>query len=761
MLRFYAFLGALAVIAASKCPSSPIEPRPPALPLAKAEVAKDATNAGRVQSIAVNPTDGRHAIIAMEFGGLWKTHGSGNAWFHIGTLPAVFVTDVEFGADGKTVVAAVFRDNKSINGGGIYVSRTSGDFWAQPATGMVPTSNRTPARTSAYSVSRAPDERGLWYVGTDYGVAISRDDGATWAHVSLEAPVLSPVGVGAAPLEGDRQQDAAQCVLAMPGGRALAMTRSAVYRSDNRGATWRKVIVDNFQHEGPGGGEPGRGNNKMDRSPYAPWAFIFKDYRWNPNGGTLWFYELDTETKTPLPLPQGRWRGPFVRVSKDEVFGGKHITVWVGSGWDGFFVTRDTVDGIRSIRADAEHDDWVSFIAPAGIHADMGDMGVDGDGRPAFFGSDGGIFKPDPNKRGRLASAALPGSGMNSLLITDLAGTNVVGSDGKIKTTLYFTTQDNRIWASPDGGQTWPHNDRQEGYGLEVRPDARAGEAVTVAYVAIGEHDQRERFSDALLANSRPVPNVNQDGQTLDGMDRAFFLSRQDSTTPKPSFWVRLRKLTDAPGREVYVSGNSGESWRKTGNLNFEPAGEIVRTAGGVVAWVPVNTGGAKPRIGLVPLTPTVGFFNNTVHTYDDSDLVRLPGDGSLGRRATMFDSHAVFGVHPLDWKYLIAPDIISNNVKVSRDGGNTWRVDVGLTKQVLRGGELQLSDGSGYRLEVTEIAFDPYFHPEYGNRIFVGTRDAGIICSANDGRSWRTVLYSDRIKYITGFHFLPNGGVY
>ncbi len=38
--------------------------------------------------------------------------------------------------------------------------------------------------------------------------------------------------------------------------------------------------------------------------------------------------------------------------------------------------------------------------------------------------------------------------------------------------------------------------------------------------------------------------------------------------------------------------------------------------------------------------------------------------------------------------------------------------------------------------MEVTEIAFDPY----QPGRILVGTRDAGIICTGDDGRTWRTI---------------------
>ena len=753
MFRFSSLAIALLLIRAAGCTSpSPVKPIPPRIPLASQTVERDATNAGRVESIAVNPTNRNHALIAMEFGGLWKTHGGGSAWFRITSLPAVFVRDVEFGADGKTVVAAVFRDNQTVNGGGIYVSRDGGDTWKRPPSGVIPNTTRTPGRTSAHSVSTAADERGVWYVGTDYGVAVSRDNGGTWVHRSPEEFSLASTGV-ATPLAGDRQQDAAQSVLAMPNARILAMSRTLVFRSDDYGASWRKVITDDFSQGAPGGGLPGTGSNKMDRSPFDSWAFIYK--RFTTGGSNLYFYELDSDTKTLLPFPQGRWRGPFVRVSKDKQFGGRHITIWVGAGWDGYFVTRETADSIRAIVPN----DWVSFIAPAGIHADLGDMGLDGDFQPAYIGSDGGIFKPHPTIARRWISAAPPGSGMNSFQIMDFAGTNINGPRG-VATHLYFGTQDNKIWASPDGGNTWPNNDSQEGYGLEVRHEALPGEPITVGYRAIGAHAEEMRFSDALLVNSRPVPNIDRNGQALTNWGLPFFLTQQTATAAKPSFWARLRRPPDAV-TEVFVSPNSGANWTQTGVLNFSPAGEIKRTANGLIGWVPVNTGGPNNRIGLVPLIPTLGLNDNTIQTYDDSDLIRLPNNGGLGMRGTMWDFHAVFGVHPVDWGFLIAPDIYNNDVKVTRDGGQTWRTDVGLTKQVLRGGQLKLYDNSPFHMQVTTIAFDPYLHNSFVHRIFVGTRDAGIMCSSDNGGTWRTIKSSDEIKYITSFHFHPNGGVY
>jgi hypothetical protein len=128
--------------------------------------------------------------------------------------------------------------------------------------------------------------------------------------------------------------------------------------------------------------------------------------------------------------------------------------------------------------------------------------------------------------------------------------------------------------------------------------------------------------------------------------------------------------------------------------------------------------------------------------------VLRLPGGGSLGTRGTMFEWRAVFAVNPSDPLHVIAPDVVSGVIWVTRNGGLTWDPDRALLSEVTRGGVLRLYAGDPYHMLITSIEFDP-LSP---NRIFVGTRDAGVVYSSDGGASWLRVPGTERIRYITGF---------
>jgi photosystem II stability/assembly factor-like uncharacterized protein len=721
---------------------STVSERPPALP--------DSfwgfnLNGGRTQAISVNPRNRDEVVIATQFGGLWRTTDGGARWRHLNGLNEVFVHDVQFGPDGATLVATVGRNNYEDHRGGIWVSRDNGATWSRPSSSRLPASTRIPDRPVAYGVAVDPDDGRRWYAGTDYGVARSADNGATWTHVEVDGGIV---------VEGDKRQQAVQAVLPFPGGSILAMTRRGVYRSDSRGAagSWTRVRNEGF------GFYENIGWNKMDRSPYWPYAFILKDYT------TLYLYELGSGNWTAIPLPAGAGsRGPFVRVGKPS-FSGGYITIWVGQGTRALRVTRKRIGSLRVIAAD----DWTIFGRGEGVHDDMGDLGLDAEYRPVMIGSDGGVYKPDPEDAARWINAAPAGSGMNSYLITDLAGVNVE-DDGVVTTSLHYATQDNAVWGSLDNGASWPNVDCCEGFHIEGPRTASTGADVTMAYGRVGAGYSGSRMSDQGLADQTNVSDAIAGGGTLQSQfcdtatppncemkfdaGQAFYL--------KPGYWLRVRGPSGA-NQQVLISTDDGATWRQRFDLAVNAAGVFQRTkahypASYAKAYLPVFTGAANPdgsmKIGLLRL---YSLTRNTVTPLGASAVIELPSNGSLGQRATEFDWQAVFGAHPKQWRWVIAPDIVNGDVKVTRDGGRSWTTDAELTSLVTKNGALRLWDGGAYSMQVTHIAFDPYRE----DRVLVGTREAGVICSNDGGASWGRVPKSERILYVTGFQFKPGGSV-
>lgn len=693
---------------------------------------------GRTHAVTVHPTDRDRIIVSMQFGGLWQTFSGGATWRHVRGLPTVRSHDVQYGPDGQTVVATKLWDMGKTNGGGIWISRNGGETWSQPATGMAPTDQRTPPRTSAWGIASDPDQRGVWYVGTDFGIAISLDDGATWRHQRIDA---------SAPLANDRLQDAVQAVAALPGGQVLAMLRNGIYRSDDRGASWRRVRSGDFSFFTTVGW------NKMDRFPSAPAIIALETYE------KLLLYELDLDRWTELTLGTGASRSPFVRIARLDVpLFGEHATVWIGRGVSALFCTRRLPRHFRTVGP--EH--WSIVGRAQGFHDDTGDLGLDGACQPRMMGTDGGVFEPATfDSIGNVATwsrAAKPGSGMNSYQITDLGGTNV--RDGRTtRTTLYFATQDNAVWASPDGGQTWPRNDCCEGFHIEAPPTAGANDTVTVGYGKVGAGPSPTMFADAGFANQRAVPDVDQTNQTLTGWSPAFYL--------RPRTWLRFRMPPVVDGQppepnEIRVSDNDGANWRSRYRTTLRWAGPFQRTctaypAAPNRAYWPVFTGepngvDTRGKIGLVCLYGPTAAVESTL---GDSQVIRLPNDGSLGLRATEFDWQAVFAVDPRDWLFLIAPDIRNSRMMITRSGGLLWQEHPQLTDLVLESGNL-LMYRAPYHMQVTHIGFDPYD----ANRILVGTRDAGIIQSVDRGETWTKIGGSERALYVTGFFFLPNSDV-
>ena len=346
---------------------------------------------------------------------------------------------------------------------------------------------------------------------------------------------------------------------------------------------------------------------------------------------------------------------------------------------------------------------------------------------------------------------------MNSYQITDIGGTNV-RVDRKTQSAIYFSTQDNAVWASTDGGETWPRNDCCEGFHIEVAHTAETDEKVTVGYGKVGAGPQPDHVRRCRIRESAGGARCRRIGSNAQGWSPAFYL--------KPKNWLRLRMPPVVDGQpaepnEIRVSDNNGAKWRLRYTTTLRWAGPVpadehqlsqLRPIGRIGRSLPASPNGVDTR-GKIGLVGLFGPTANAVTTIGDSQIIRLPNDGSLGLRATEFDWQAVFAVDPRDWLLMIAPDIRNQRMMITRSAGLLWQENTQLTNLVLESGNL-LMYKHPYHMQVTHIGFDPYDE----NRILVGTRDAGIMQSVDRGETWskirriRARALRDRILLPTEF---------
>ena len=354
---------------------------------------------------------------------------------------------------------------------------------------------------------------------------------------------------------------------------------------------------------------------------------------------------------------------------------------------------------------------------------------------------------------------------MNSYQISSLAGTNYSPFVAPLPS-LYFATQDNSIWASADGGRTWPISDCAEGSALQTWYEATSP-TDPQARVAYGCTYGETHSSDANFHNHRDMPNRDLGGRRIrSGQPLVSFLL-------SPGNWMRFATSNArAPfGHwQLYLSRDNLEHWQSVGTTTLNLAGPSFRAAGPQINPTVYATfyGAANQsghtRIALARFSPISIISPITI---TDDDLLYLPNDGSLGIRAAGYDAHAVYGLDPRNPKVLIAPDILNEKIWISKtvDANNrpVWNSAdqltdlVTQTDPVTRRRNLLLYGGSDYLTQVTEIAFSPYEN----NLILVGTRDAGVIYSDDYGENWHPIRGSRAILYVTGFFFTPSGLVY
>jgi photosystem II stability/assembly factor-like uncharacterized protein len=466
---------------------------------------------GRGVAVTVHPANSSIAIVASESGGLFKTINAGANWSHLNGLLPFRMSDVKYDrVNAQLLIATTWLDGRVARGGGIWRSVDAGVNWQKPATAEPPAAPGCTPPVSAHGISIQPSSDSV-YVGTDCGIAISRNHGATWTHVT-------PAPAGANPRIWPLHAQA--------GGIIDACGDAGVFRSTTSGNTWRPASA------GVGGCNQS-GPHLLAASPLESNVIFVTT---SPN--TLFESDDGGLTWTSLNPPQGGGRPSFVKTHLSADENPAHFDIYFGNPYN---VVRQTcTSGGAGLRCSTS---W-NFITvgPNESPHDPNDLTFGATGNsPRYFLSDSGFYV---TADGGATFTVIGGgrAGYNALQIYDVAGqihTN--------HTDLYFGTQDNCLWASPDGAASWINPRCEEGFNLQMkrRTPSHANEAIVGVIPTRGNFFTSAHFADFNLWNNPP-----------NGTGNPFII---DS-----GIYLQYTSIPNSAASGLSLTTNTGTDWKRS-----------------------------------------------------------------------------------------------------------------------------------------------------------------------------------------------------
>lgn len=653
---------------------------------------------GRAVAVTVHPTDASLMIVASETGGLFKTTNTGSNWTQISKNATFGFTDVLiYPLDPNVIIATAGSDYKTATGGGVWRSVDGGNTWTHMT--LTPPVSSCATNLTGYALSFQSAAHRV-FAGTSCGLAFSDDAGATWSFM---------------PSVTGYNNEEVVAVASPAANTVIICTRYQIRVTTNGGSSWSTSSTG--LPSSPSSGI----HYSLAVSPSNPghiyWAHNFWDGGWK-NGLS---FSKDTGASWSLLVNQGGInRPPMVCITKSFVDGG--ATKYMLYHSDG---------GCQLHRASVTHSSSPTMSAwtdLANEHCDYSQIAFAGDGiTPQLLIGDGGLQKTTDGGLHWTMAGAGEGS-YDALQITEVTGQQHAALDGTAD--LYFATQDNNIFASPDNGATWPNSICCEGFFLGIPREPVSASDTKLTGVTCGAC--YNFVSNPLLASAGGFPNPPNDA------GNPFFLT--------PGNYIQNTKLPGLTGNVFMHTANNGSTWNNRYGFN-EEVQDISRKGGSSsnpVVFTAARFPGATPDgdaiIRMKKIVDVVGAGTPVVSN--------VGGFGSIGIFATMFAWYKPYGVSPFNANFIMVADITDNWVKKTTDGGATWKRDSALTTLITQNGNMNFRLGAFSQL--TSFGFDP----DCPNHILVGTAQAGVMQSYDGSATWAYVPDSDLIPYVSSFFF-------
>jgi len=387
----------------------------------------NATSGGRVNGLAADPNNNQVAYAASEWGGIYKTPDGGTTWTHLdGHIPQATWDVAVDPSNSSRVYATSFYDGRATNNAlayqplsGIEVSNDGGTTWTHPITATPSTGFNCNAtrRTepSAFGIGIRPDAPNNVFIGTNCGIAISRDSGGTWVFVD-------PTPLTAASNVWD--------VVVQAGGANGIVDicgQDGHFRSIDGGTTWTSSVTNVL-------GARADGRCSIDASPLESGVL----YAMSANA--LWEGDADTSGVVQWTQLQGNLGARIEFVVTNQT-GTNTFDVYMGAG-----TTLRRIIGCDNSTTPTRCPSGTSGndVGNAnGAHADPGNLEFDLTQPiprcPLFYSNDGGIYKNGSNTSPGCLNPNWQRSmvGLHATWLWDMAVTPLTGNTG-----VYFGLQD-------------------------------------------------------------------------------------------------------------------------------------------------------------------------------------------------------------------------------------------------------------------------------------------------------------------------------
>jgi len=676
----------------------------------------DGATGGRVNHVAVHPTNNQVMFAASEWGGIYSSTDGGLNWgFHPGHLPLA-TWDVEFDPTTPTrLYATSFFDGKITSEAGINVSADGGVTWTKPGTAEPPAGFCADAddegEPSAFGISIDPGNSANVFIGTSCGVAVSSDSGATWTYRDPTGPANT----------GDRVWD----TLALGGGVVHTCGDDGHQRSDDGGATW------------VAGSGLASGRCSLAVSPDEPYVVlavvgttIYETTNGAAGGGATW-----TQTRSN-PTPQGRI--PFVATNQRSGTTPDVFDLWFGDvSLFRVQCTSGTSSGGSPRCGTGNSPAWAGgFTRNVGGHDDTGDILFDSEAAndrcPLLFSSDGGVYyNTDDTADCHNPNWEQPDVTPHGLWPFAMSGADQAGAANE---DLYFGNQDNGVFGTVDAGNDSPswHNEICcDGFDTGAES---AGIVYTICCFGGGGRSTRAfrggpGFSGVGELDYPPsglLPSFEYPDSFVSYAPLSYVTISRNCTVPNGG-------CQSADGG-VFITTNIDANpvvWTELGDATEPPTGNIC----GVYA---ANDG-----------TPTFYAQTGSCGSSGTTDrLWRFTGTNPNGSWTELFLPSGGFGVvavDPSDPDLLLVSGLTSagGGMFRSTDGGDSWDSIPSLDDLMDASGAIEFrtengpSDFTGFNgyWQPSMVALDPN-----SSLAVAGAKDSGLFLSLDDGVSWSLI---------------------